>query len=58
MRNFYKIKQTIKELYNIIQIFLNKKNRIKDNKKLKHKDFSIISNNCWAGMIYQKLNLK
>ena len=27
------------------------------NSKLINKDFSIISNNCWGGSIYQKLNL-
>jgi uncharacterized protein (DUF1919 family) len=27
------------------------------SKKLKHKDFTIISNNCWGGMIYESYNL-
>ncbi len=26
-------------------------------KKIKYKDFSIISNNCWAGFVYQSYNL-
>lgn len=29
-----------------------------NRKKLKRTDFSIISNNCWGGMIYQKYGLK
>lgn len=28
------------------------------NKKLKNKKFTIISNNCWAGMIYESYNLQ
>ncbi len=27
-------------------------------KKLKNKDFCIISNNCWAGFVYQKFGIK
>ena len=27
-------------------------------KKLKSTDFTIISNNCWGGMIYESYNLK
>lgn len=27
-------------------------------RKLKYKDFSIISNNCWGGLIYQKFGLR
>ena len=27
------------------------------NKKIKNKNFTIISNNCWAGMIYESYNL-
>lgn len=26
--------------------------------KLKNKDFTIVSNNCWGGFVYQKFNLK
>ena len=28
------------------------------NKKLKNKDFTIISNNCWGGMIYEVYGLQ
>lgn len=27
------------------------------NKKLTNKDFTIISNNCWGGMLYESYNL-
>ena len=30
----------------------------KRNKKLKNKNFTIISNNCWGGMIYESYNLR
>lgn len=29
-----------------------------ERRKLKYKDFSIISNNCWGGLIYQKFGLR
>ena len=30
----------------------------KRNKKIKNKDFTIISNNCWGGTVYQSYGLK
>ena len=36
-------------------IRLTKNNR---NKKLKCKDFTIISNNCWGGMVYESFNIQ
>ena len=29
-----------------------------DNKKIKDKEFTIISNNCWGGMIYESYGLQ
>ena len=38
--------------------FLRKKYAELRNKKLVNKDFTIISNNCWGGMVYEAYNLK
>lgn len=38
--------------------FYNKYNCFRRRKRLKYKDFSIISNNCWGGFIYQMFGLK
>lgn len=40
-----------------IRIFLNKIGNKKRNKLLKHKDVTIISNNCYAGLTYEYLDL-
>lgn len=37
----------------IVRIYFSKMR----SKKLKNKDFTIISNNCWGGMIYESYNL-
>lgn len=57
----YSIIFELKEIYKKINHFLGKtvcrpfrKHRCT---KLNHKDFSIISNNCWGGMVYQKFDL-
>ncbi len=49
----------------IIQKIKNAKTKIKNSyecycrrKKLRHADFSIISNNCWGGFIYQMFGLE
>ena len=41
-----------------IKVSITKIGRNKRNKKLKTKDFTIISNNCYAGIIYTYLNLR
>lgn len=41
-----------------INKFLRLKFANNRNKKLENKDFTIISNNCWGGMIYESYNLK
>ena len=47
--------------YEGLRLRVNKIYRLKfadkRNKKLKNKDFTIISNNCWGGMIYESYNL-
>lgn len=53
--NFMKnIKKVLKE----IRLKINKFGNKRRNKQLNSKDFSIISNNCYAGIIYQYLGLK
>lgn len=47
---YLKLKSTLKDPFSPIKKTLR---RI----KLKHKDFTIISNNCWAGFIYQYYGL-
>lgn len=45
------IKETIKDKLRIITNYTSRKN-------LKNKDFTIISNNCWGGQVYQDLGLE
>lgn len=48
-------------LYETVRLKILKWRRIrfakKRNTELQHKDFTIISNNCWGGMIYESYNL-
>lgn len=46
-----KINNGFKKVQNYIQCSLRRK-------KLRNRDFTIISNNCWAGFIYQKYGLQ
>lgn len=46
-----KIKNAVIKIRNKWQCFC-------ERRKLKHTDFSIISNNCWGGLIYQKFGLR
>ena len=46
-----KINNGFKKVQNYIRCSLRRK-------KLRNKDFTIISNNCWAGFIYQKYGLQ
>lgn len=48
----------MKEKLKNIRLKINKIGSQKRNKKLISKDFSIISNNCYAGIVYQYLNLQ
>ena len=45
------------KIKNAIYLFNVKMGQIKMRKKLKKKDFSIISNNCWGSFTYQKYGL-
>ena len=38
--------------------YLRKKYASSRSKKLINKDFTIISNNCWGGMVYEAYDLK
>lgn len=53
---FY-LKESRRFIIEILGKTLFKPIRVYRNSCLKNKDFSIISNNCWGGVIYQKLNL-
>lgn len=46
-----KIKNAITKMKNSYECY-------KRRKKIKYKDFSIISNNCWGGFVYQLFGLK
>ena len=48
----------LKEILRKFRLKINKCGSSYRNKKLKTKDFSIISNNCYAGIVYQYLGLK
>ena len=48
----------IKKYIKKFLLLLNKFNSKKRNKKFKTTDFSIISNNCYAGIVYQHYGLK
>ena len=47
----------LKKIRKNIKIFINKIGSKRRNRKLKVKDFTIISNNCFAGLTYEYLNL-
>lgn len=47
----------LKEIYRKAKLHMNRVGRKNRNKKLLIKDFTIISNNCYAGLIYQHLDL-
>ena len=46
-----KLKNAFIKVKNKIEVIINRSN-------LKNKEFTIISNNCWGGMVYQKFGLK
>lgn len=48
----------IKKLKNAKVKFKNWYNCYKERKKINCTDFSIISNNCWGGFVYQKFGIK
>lgn len=48
----------MKELIKKIRLKVNKIGSKRRNKKIKNKDITILSNNCWAGITYQYLNLR
>lgn len=50
--------KSIKGFLKDIRLKINKIGSKKRSKQLKSKDFSIISNNCYAGIVYQYLGLK
>lgn len=50
--------KNIKSYFKKIRLKINKFGAKKRNEKLKTKDFSIISNNCYAGIVYQHFNLE
>lgn len=50
--------KTIKKILKKIRLKINKCGSKRRRRKLINKDFSIISNNCYAGIIYQYLGLK
>lgn len=53
----YKMEQIV-QILNTIKVLASQKFATRRNKRqLKVKDFSIISNNCWGGSIYQKYGL-
>lgn len=54
----YSIKQYIKHIFEMIESIFTFTLRKKRNKALINKDFTIISNNCWAGMVYRRLNIQ
>lgn len=47
-----------KEIKNILLKIYKKSIGVINNKRIKNKDISIISNNCWAGIFYRNNNLK
>ena len=50
--------KSIKETLKKIRLKINKIGSKKRKAKIINKDFSIISNNCYAGIVYQYLGLK
>jgi len=56
-RILFELKEIQKKLSHVCGITIFKPIRKYRNRKLINKDFSIISNNCWGGGIYQKLDL-
>lgn len=56
-RMIFELKELQKKIYNMLGKTIFKPIRMYRNSKIKNKHFSIISNNCWGGMVYQKLNL-
>lgn len=48
----------IRQFLKKIRLQINKLGSKRRNSKLKSKDFSIISNNCFAGIVYQHLGLQ
>lgn len=48
----------VQKLKNVIIKFKNSVECYKNRRKLKNTDFTIISNNCWGGFVYQKYGLK
>ena len=51
IRKMSKIRNAITKICNHWQCFC-------ERRKLKHTDFSILSNKCWGGLIYQKFGLR
>lgn len=56
-RIVFELKEFHKNITNICGKSIFRPIRIYRNKKIINKDLTIISNNCWGGGIYQKLNL-
>lgn len=50
--------KNIRVILKEIRLKINKIGSKRRNKKLKIKDFSIISNNCFAGIVYQHFNME
>lgn len=50
--------KNIKAILKKIRLKINKIGAKRRNKKFKIKDFSIISNNCFAGIVYQHFNIE
>lgn len=52
-----KIKKAIKKIQAYVKEFFYKIKKAAVKKSVKNQDFSIISNNCWAGTVYQYLDM-
>lgn len=48
----------VQKFKNAVIKFNNNVECYKNRRKLKNTEFTIISNNCWGGFIYQKYGLK
>lgn len=47
----------IRKIKTFLRITKEKIYRLKQQKKIRNKDFTLLSNNCWGGGIYEELNL-
>lgn len=52
-----KLNKLLKNISNTVKNFFYEVRRFFVKKSIKNKDFSIISNNCWAGRVYQYLDM-